>query len=115
MAMVFAKQMELANAIPDMLETIVQVGPFSSMYIKWTWIISCFFCPLLFPEFCLASSTCNDNGVCKADGTCQCNSGYFGNDCSSRPFDFLLYSYQEMYDVLLGPTKTAEKPFYEAK
>ena len=27
---------------------------------------------------------CNDHGTCKIDGSCQCDPGFFGNDCSGK-------------------------------
>ena len=44
-------------------------------------------------EYCSASTTCTNKGDCKTDGTCDCDTNYYGNDCSSRPLlIFILYS-----------------------
>ena len=34
-----------------------------------------------------ADSTCSGNGICLENGTCQCNDGYYGTDCSNVGYD----------------------------
>ena len=81
MEMVFVIVMELVHVIAIIMEVLVQVGFFSSL-LDLIYIVECITSSLLSLEYCRASSTCSGNGVCKSDGSCQCNSGFSGSTCS---------------------------------
>ena len=38
---------------------------------------------------CVNNCNGNQSGVCQDDGTCKCNEGYFGDDCSVVFFEAL--------------------------
>jgi hypothetical protein len=38
-------------------------------------------------ERVLCVNNCNDHGICQEDGTCSCNRGYYGDDCSVLFFE----------------------------
>ena len=73
--MVIVAIMEVVNVMQDILELLAHV---------------CTSFPLTLISKCMrflislkgASTTCSGNGNCNNDGSCLCNSGYFGSDCS---------------------------------
>ena len=54
-------------------------------------ITSFYFCFLL--DACHFFYNCNDHGTCKNDGSCQCDPGFYANDCSGK-FTKAIYDWE---------------------
>ena len=69
----------------DFTETIAQVN-FEIIrkieYILNTWIKTFDYSFLIVA--CEATTNCSGHGTCRLDGTCECDSQFFGADCSSK-------------------------------
>ena len=76
-------QMELVTAILPFMEIIAQVKlenwRFNNLILKLTVFISNFFI-----AGCHYLLTCSDHGYCNDVGTCQCDEGFYGDNCSSK-------------------------------
>ena len=44
----------------------------------------------LFVVACDATTDCSGQGTCNEDGTCSCNAGFVGSDCSGKCYSVLL-------------------------
>ena len=79
-------QMELVTAILPFMEIIAQVNlenwRFNYLILKLTFFISNFFVAA-----CHYLLTCSDHGYCNDVGTCQCDEGFYGDNCSSKLFN----------------------------
>ena len=76
--------MEAANVIIDITDRIVQVCFYLSSF-NLTWTLKCIYFFLVLLAYCYDYTTCSDKGDCRSDGTCKCDYGYYGADCSSIP------------------------------
>ena len=52
----------------------------------WTEVLKCISSSLLSLEYCNALTTCQGKGDCKLTGHCDCDTYYYGSDCSSKCF-----------------------------
>ena len=79
----FVDQMELVTAIQPFTEIIAQVNlenwRFNHLILKLTFFIS-----NSFIAACHYLLTCSDHGYCNDVGTCQCDEGFYGDNCSSK-------------------------------
>ena len=65
-----------------------------------------FFIYLFFLVGCHYLFTCSDHGSCSDTGTCQCVDGFYGDNCSSKLYNFCLIWVIFHICILLLPTKT---------
>ena len=85
----FVLLMELATVILPFTEIIAQVNlenwRFNYLILKLTFFILNFFI-----AGCHYLLTCSDHGYCNDVGTCQCDEGFYGDNCSSKLSNLLL-------------------------
>ena len=60
-------------------------------YILNTWIKTFDYFSYLIVA-CEAATNCSGHGTCRLDGTCECDSQFFGADCTSKSQN--LHSFQ---------------------
>ena len=49
------------------------------------------------PEFMCDADACKNDGVCEADGSCTCNNGFSGIDCTLGKFTTIFFQLFTLY------------------